>query len=72
MTKRIGAFALALVMVICLLPIGAFAAEGTYFVAGTSSLCGSNWANNDPANQMELNSEGLYEKTFADVPAGTP
>ncbi len=46
------------------------APEQDYYVAGTGSLCGSEWSNNDPANKMSLNAEGLYEKTFEKVPAG--
>ena len=41
-----------------------------YFVAGSSSLCGSNWSNNDPNNKMTL-VNGVYVKTFPDVPAGS-
>ena len=41
-----------------------------YFVAGSSSLCGSNWSNNDPNNKMTL-INGVYVKTFPDVPAGS-
>ena len=62
---------LVLAMLLCWIPSGVFAAQGAYYVAGTSSLCGSNWSNNDPANQMILDDEsGLYVKTFENVPAG--
>ena len=46
-------------------------AELPFYVAGTADLCGSEWANNDPANKMSLNAEGLYEKFYQSVPAGT-
>ena len=44
--------------------------EDPYYVAGTAALCGSEWANNDPANKMSLNADGLYEKSYENVPAG--
>ncbi len=43
----------------------------TYFVAGSEALCGSNWKENDEANQMTLNADGLYEITYSEVPAGS-
>lgn len=45
-----------------------FAAD--YYVAGSSSLCGSNWSNNDPNNKMTL-VNGVYTKSYANVPAGS-
>ena len=42
-----------------------------YFVAGFGSLCGSEWKENDPANQMAPNADGLYQKTYSNVAAGT-
>ena len=45
--------------------------EATYYVAGSDTLCGSNWANNDPANKMTLDTDGLYKKTYEKVAAGT-
>ena len=68
--KKLMSWLLVFAMLLSFVPAGAVAAEGTYFVAGTSSLCGSNWSNNDPNNQMSLNADGLYEKTFENVPAG--
>ena len=68
--KKLMSWLLVFAMLLSFVPAGAAAAEGTYFVAGTSSLCGSNWANSDPQNQMTLNADGLYEKTFENVPAG--
>ena len=41
-----------------------------YFVAGVAGLCGSDWKENDPANQMALNADGLYQKTYTGVAAG--
>ena len=48
--------------------ISTFAAD--YYVAGTSSLCGSNWSNNDAANKMEL-VDGIYKKVYSNVPTGS-
>lgn len=47
--------------------INAFA---DYYVAGSSSLCGSNWSNNDADNKMTL-TNGIYVKSYANVPAGS-
>ena len=69
--KKLMSWLLVFAMLLSFVPAGVVAAEGTYFVAGSSSLCGSNWSNNDANNQMVLNSEGLYEKVFENVPAGT-
>lgn len=41
-----------------------------YYVAGSSSLCGSNWSNNDANNKMTL-TNGVYVKSYANVPAGS-
>lgn len=40
------------------------------FVAGTKALCGSEWSGSDEANKME-EVDGVFKKTFANVPAGT-
>lgn len=48
--------------------ISAFAAD--YYVAGSSSLCGSNWSNNDANNKMTL-VNGVYVKTYPNVAAGS-
>ena len=40
-----------------------------YYVAGTTSLCGSNWSNNDANNKMTL-TNGVYVKTYTNVTAG--
>ena len=68
--KKFLSLLLVAAMLLCYLPAGVFAAESGYFVAGTPGLCGSEWNNADPNNRMELNADGLYEKTYADVPAG--
>ena len=57
-----------LLLVALLATISTFAAD--YYVAGTSSLCGSNWSNNDAANKMTL-TNGVYVKTYSNVPAGS-
>lgn len=41
-----------------------------YYVAGSSSLCGSSWSNNDANNKMTL-TNGVYVKSYANVPAGS-
>ncbi len=45
--------------------------EATYIIAGTAGLCGTEWDIANTANQMTLNGEGLYEKTYESVAAGT-
>lgn len=40
------------------------------FVAGTKELCGSAWNGSDEANKME-EVDGVFKKTFTNVPAGT-
>ena len=48
------------------------APAGTYYVAGDSALCGSNWSNNDAANQMTWNGVTCcFEKVYTNVAAGT-
>lgn len=48
----------------------AMSAFADYYVAGSSSLCGSNWSNNDANNKMTL-TDGVYVKSYANVPAGS-
>ena len=48
----------------------AISAFADYYVAGSSSLCGSNWSNNDAKNKMTL-TNGVYVKSYANVPAGS-
>ena len=70
--KKLMSWLLVFAMLLSFVPAGILAAGSTYYVAGTSSLCGSNWSNNDPNNRMTLDEEtGLYVKTFANVPAGS-
>ena len=40
------------------------------FVAGTKALCSSEWNGSDEANKME-EVDGVFKKTFTNVPAGT-
>lgn len=61
--KKITLFFTAL-----LISITTFAAN--YYVAGSSSLCGSNWSNNDANNKMTL-TNGVYTKSYTNVPAGS-
>ena len=71
--KKTICLLMAIAMLVCCIPMGAFAAgEGYYTVAGTEALCGSGWNPEDSNNQMTWNeTTGLYEKTFESVPAGT-
>lgn len=48
----------------------AMSAFADYYVAGSPSLCGSNWSNNDANNKMTL-TDGVYVKSYANVPAGS-
>ncbi len=68
--KKIAAAVLALCMVIAM-SATVFAADANYYVAGTEGLCGEGWNPNAEANKMALNADGLYEKVFENVPAGT-
>ena len=43
---------------------------GSYTVAGTASLCGSEWDVADPNNEMVLGDNGLYTKVYENVVAG--
>ena len=48
------------------------APAGTYYVAGVSALCGSEWNCADEANLMDWNaSTGLFEKVYEGVTTGT-
>ncbi len=42
----------------------------SYYVAGDSALCGSNWNEKDEANKMTDIGGGKYEKSYENVPAG--
>ncbi len=68
--KRVLSLAMALVMLLSFAPVPhAHAADATYIVAGVADLCGSSWNGTDVNNQMTL-VDGLYTKTFANVPEG--
>lgn len=67
--KKLIAIMLVAVMCLSVLPFAAMAA-GEYFVAGTASLCGSEWANNDLANKMQDNLDGTFSIIYTNVPAG--
>ncbi len=69
--KKLISWLLVFVMVACYIPTSVFAEDALYTVAGTEGLCGSGWNPGDLNNQMTLNAEGLYEKYYIDVPAGT-
>ncbi len=69
--KKLISLLLVFVMLLCYVPTSVFAEEALYTVAGTEGLCGSGWNPGDTANQMTLNADGLYEKYYVDVPAGT-
>ena len=68
--KKCISLLLVLVMVLSCVPVAVFAEDAAYYVAGTASLCESNWNCSDPGNKMTLNEDGLYEKLFHSVPAG--
>lgn len=44
--------------------------EASYYVAGDSALCGSEWSADDANNQMTY-ADGVYTKVYASVAAGT-
>ena len=62
---------LVFVTLFCCSCTGPVPAEKAYYVTGTASLCGSEWNPADANNLMTLNANGLYEKTYTNVPAGT-
>ncbi len=68
--KKLMSWLLVFAMLLSFVPASVSAEETSYYVAGKKELCGSDWNNADPNNKMELNAEGLYEKTFENVPAG--
>lgn len=45
--------------------------EPTYTVAGVAELCGTAWNPTATANDMTKNADGLYEKVYTNVAAGT-
>ena len=68
--KKHVSILLVLAMLLCCIPVGVFAAEEAYYVAGTAELCGGAWECDNANNKLEQNSDGLYEKTYPAVPAG--
>lgn len=66
--KKIIGFAVVLAMIFAMLPFTVFAAD-TYYVAGESALCGSNWNEKDANNIMTADGD-VYKKVYTNVPAG--
>lgn len=66
--KKIIGLAVVLAMVFAMLPFAVSAAD-TYYVAGESGLCGSNWSPNDANNIMTADGD-VYTKVYTNVPAG--
>ena len=53
-------------------PYGETEAEALYIVAGSGSLCGSEWDPGDRNNKMtDEDGDGVYTKTYENVSAGT-
>lgn len=46
------------------------AATHTYTVAGDEVLCGTKWDENNSDNDMQMDGDGTYKKTYKNVPAG--
>ncbi len=44
--------------------------DAVYTVAGFAGLCGSEWNEKDTNNDMTVNSDGTYTKTYSNVAAG--
>ncbi|MGM9601030.1 MAG: starch-binding protein [Faecousia sp.] len=67
--QRLGSLLVVLAMLLACVP-GVLAADDvTYTVAGDADLCGAAW--NPAANAMTETSEGIWQITFTNVPAGT-
>ncbi len=66
--KKIIGFVVVLALVLAMLPVAVFAAD-SYYVAGESTLCGSNWSANDASNIMTLSGD-VYTKVYTNVPVG--
>lgn len=60
-----------LLLLVALVATSAAWAQDTYVVAGVSALCGSNWSATDANNQMTLQNDGTYVKTYANVAVGS-
>ncbi|MGN0549015.1 MAG: hypothetical protein ACI4IM_05405 [Acutalibacteraceae bacterium] len=70
MKKRILSIALALCMMLTLVPTMAFASDPTYVVAGSSELCERNWEGSPDGNEgnvMTANGDGTYIKVYTNV-----
>ena len=70
MKKRILSIALALCMMLTLVPTMAFASDPTYVVAGSTALCEKNWEgspNGNKENIMTSNGDGTYVKVYTDL-----
>ena len=44
--------------------------DANFYVAGYAALCGEDWNPGAEANKMMIGSDGQYEKTFENIPAG--
>ena len=69
--KKLLCLLMAMIMLVSCVPMGIFASGASYYVAGVGALCGSEWNPGDEANKMTLDSDGLYKKTYENVPAGS-
>lgn len=67
MQKRTGCLALALWLILMLVPAAVLASGSTYVVVGSSGLCGSHWDMANPKNVMTDNGDGTYTKVFTGV-----
>lgn len=67
--KRLFAIVLCLVLCMGIVAMTA-AADGTYIIAGSKGLCGSEWNPGDSNNAMTKNGD-VYTKTYANVKPGT-
>lgn len=70
MKKRILSIALALCMMLTLVPTMAFASDATYVVAGVPELCGKDWDSSVEGNEeniMASNGDGTYIKVYTNV-----
>ena len=69
--KKLLCLLMAMIMLVSCVPMGIFASGASYYVAGVGAQCGSEWNPGDEANKMTLDSDGLYKKTYENVPAGS-
>ncbi|MCH5298892.1 MAG: starch-binding protein, partial [Ruminococcus sp.] len=69
--KKSLAVLLSVVILFSVMTVPVFAASGNYYVAGTEALCGANWEAGNSANIMKLGDDGLYFKTYQNVPAAS-